>query len=437
LEEYYGNLINNLTIGASVINNNGQIIFVNDAYSKGIMEEKDFMLRTNMYSPEYNKKLSVNIFRTVMERQHEVRERQVYVNEQGFAYNVTVFEKPVFKNNKVEYVLAYAENIVPLARKRESHLAGGTKSPDFICESAPMRQLEEQLRKIVFFPTNILLIGETGVGKDVVAEFIHRNSYRWDNPFVAVNCAAISETLIEAELFGYEKGSFTGASMKGKKGLVEQADGGTLFLDEINSLPLSGQGNLLRAIEKKTIRRIGATEECSVDFHLITASNEDLETCVKNKTFREDLYYRINVITKRIPPLRERKDDIIPLAIYFTQVFCKQYHIDISLTSDIFDKLLSYDWPGNVRELKNYIEHYIVTGDSSTPNSGHPGDCATVQKTAPTITSYGSLKEMLAEYEKEIIKDALRNSASKGEAAKKLGIDPAVLSRKIFKYRLI
>ena len=177
---------------------------------------------------------------------------------------------------------------------------------------------------------------------------------------ITVNCAAFSENLIESELFGYEKGSFTGANKEGKMGLVEAADGGTLFLDEINSLPLSIQGKILRTLEEKSIQRVGSTKTKKVDFRLIAATNRNLTEMVHDGTFREDLYYRLQVIPLTIPPVRERQEDIVPLCLHFLHHFCIKYNLQKNLSEQVLETLKNYDWPGNVREIRNFAERIVV-----------------------------------------------------------------------------
>lgn len=437
MKSYYEALLNSITEGASIIDRDGYIRFTNDAYAKKIREEKQFMTTSNMYSEIYDKKLSFNVFRAVMKEKREIRKTQIYLNEQGLAFRVMVYEKPVLVDGSIEQVLAFAENVVYLGQADNLEQFSDIHST-FICESPAMRRLVKQAKFIASRPVNVLLSGETGVGKDKIAELIYQNSERRNRPFVAINCAAIAENLIESELFGYEDGAFTGAAKKGKKGLIEQADGGTLFLDEINSLPLGLQGKLLRALETKTIRRVGAVTERKVDFRLISASNTDLAAYVQEGHFREDLFFRINVITIPIPPLRERKEDIPRLLEYFVGQFNQQYNVDVHLTNQIYRDALMYSWPGNVRELRNFAERLVVSGISSfgslqasTFQAGR-----TEHDGLPVSVSSGTLKQRIAHFEKEIIKEALKSNKTKLSAAKALGIDPAVLSRKILKYGL-
>lgn len=231
-----------------------------------------------------------------------------------------------------------------------------------IAESNEMKKIIRVCKQVASYNSRILLLGESGVGKEVIANFIHRHSQVADDKFVAVNCAAIPESLFESEFFGYEKGTFTGAE-KSKPGLIENADGGTLFLDEISEMPLELQAKLLRVLETMTVRRVGGMNEMPVAFRLISASNQNMFELVEQGKFRRDLYYRINAIPVTISPLRKRKKDILALANYFLDSFNQKYEANVTLSKQHLHHLMSSDWLGNARELKNYIEYVVVTAE--------------------------------------------------------------------------
>jgi PAS domain S-box-containing protein len=235
-----------------------------------------------------------------------------------------------------------------------------------IAESSTMRELMTFSRRIAASGVSaILLQGESGTGKDVIAKFLHRESPRRDSPFVAINCAAIPETLLESELFGYEKGAFTDARAQ-KKGVLDLADGGTVFLDEIGEIPLHLQAKLLRVLEEQSFRRLGGIKDVSVNVRIITATNKNLSEAVRQLEFREDLFYRLNVIQILIPPLREHKDDIAPLADFFVELYNRKFKRDIQgFSSEASERLANHNWPGNVRELRNCIERAMVLEESS------------------------------------------------------------------------
>jgi DNA-binding NtrC family response regulator len=231
------------------------------------------------------------------------------------------------------------------------------KSHDLIYRSRSMKEVVALAENVATVDTAVLILGESGTGKEVVANHIHKCSHRSEQRFVPVNCAAISSNLVESELFGYEKGAFTGAAAR-TRGKFEFADKGTLFLDEIGDLPLESQGKLLRALQEKKFHRVGGTEEIPVDVRIICATNRDLEAMVHQKKFRQDLFYRINVFPIMIPPLRQRKDDIVPIAEYLITTFpFGNHHV---LTEGACQKLKEYPWPGNVRELANVLERCLI-----------------------------------------------------------------------------
>ena len=240
------------------------------------------------------------------------------------------------------------------------------KSHDFagiIGESASIKAILTEVKKVTDTRSSVLLLGETGTGKELFARVIHHNSSRRDMPFVPINCSAIPENLLETELFGHLKGAFTGA-VASKRGLLEEADGGTVFLDEIGDMSLPLQAKLLRVIEDQVIRPVGSTKGTKADIRFITATNQDLRAAVKAGTFREDLYYRINVISLQIPPLRERKDDIRELVMHYLDKYGQEMGKPVKdVTAEAMDVLVNYDWPGNVRELQNVVERAILIAD--------------------------------------------------------------------------
>ncbi|MBI1895586.1 MAG: sigma 54-interacting transcriptional regulator [Acidobacteria bacterium] len=250
--------------------------------------------------------------------------------------------------------------------------AAPAQTQEVVAESHAMRKVMSFARRIAASEAStILLEGENGTGKDLIAKAIHYQSVRRDGSFIAINCAAIPETLLESELFGYEKGAFTDARAQ-KKGLLELADGGTLFLDEIGEIPLVLQAKLLRVLEDQTFRRLGGIKDISVDIRVIAATNKDLREAVKEGAFRQDLFFRLNVIQMTIPPLRDRPEDTLPLARFFIQHYNRKFKRNImGYAPETADVLLAHDWPGNVRELRNAIERAMILEESAllTPAS--------------------------------------------------------------------
>jgi transcriptional regulator with PAS, ATPase and Fis domain len=275
------------------------------------------------------------------------------------------------------------------------------------------------------------LSGESGVGKSLIARMIHRTSDRKDKPFLQINCGAIPESLIESELFGYEAGAFTGADRRGKPGLFESADGGTIFLDEISELPLHLQSKLLGVIQNKEFFRVGGREVTSVDVRLIAASNKDLAALAAAGKFREDLYYRLNVVPIRLPALRERREDIPLLIRYFTDRFNRKYQTYKEIASELVNELVTRPWKGNVRELENLVERLIVTSAE---------EVITREYAAPTAGQrdgqhHLSLKEMLFEQEQKILLQAVRQYGTTRRVAEALGISQASAARKLKEIR--
>jgi two-component system nitrogen regulation response regulator NtrX len=306
---------------------------------------------------------------------------------------------------------------------------------EIIGESKPMRLLYEQIIRVA--PTNgrVLITGETGTGKELVARAIHRNSRRANGPFIKVNCAAIPEELIESELFGHEKGAFTGA-ISTKVGKFEQAHGGTLFLDEIGDMSLSTQAKVLRTLQENEIQRVGGGKVIKVDVRVIAATNKDLEKEIREGRFREDLFYRINVIPLHVPPLRERKEDIPLLTDHFIRQFCRENGKRLkSISPEALKLLQRYDWPGNVRELRNIIERLIIMVEGDEISAEDVASAISVRKGISTEGK--SLREIVSEYEKRLILEALeRNNWNISKTARELKMDRANLHRKLRGWKL-
>ena len=300
------------------------------------------------------------------------------------------------------------------------------------------RQMEELLSKASLYAKSdapVLILGESGVGKELLARYIHRESGR-KGKFVSINCAAIPENLFESELFGYTKGAFTGA-LSDKPGLFEEADGGTLFLDEVGELPLPLQAKLLRVLQEGEVRRLGSNRTKKVDVKLVAATNRDLKEFVSQGKFREDLYYRLNVLTLKIPPLRERPEDITALTGYFLKKFSSKYGKKVEMTPEALEILLSYPFPGNVRELENLIHRLVITSngtvkpedlkDLTDSNSQSPQEI--------TLDFSEPLPQKVARLEKMMIEEALKRTGYvQTKAAKLLGIDEKSLRYKRRKY---
>ncbi|NSW92959.1 MAG: sigma 54-interacting transcriptional regulator, partial [Firmicutes bacterium] len=310
----------------------------------------------------------------------------------------------------------------------------GIKS-NIIYKSLKMEGIMALVEKIARVDSNVLISGESGVGKGLIAETIHKMSKRSNKEFVSINCGAIPETLLESELFGYERGAFTGARKDGKTGLIELADKGTLFLDEISELPIHMQVKLLKVVNEKKFMRIGGVDTKTVDVRIIAATNRDLNKMICEGRFREDLYYRLNVIPLYICPLRERKEDIIVLAKYFVEKLNLKYSTNIRLSKEVFEALLEYDWPGNVRELENCIERLVVTADNEVIDYDDlPGFLSKNRKEEMVETKLRPLKEAMEQTEKQLIVAAYNYLKNTYKIAEVLGISQPTVVRKLKKY---
>ena len=306
-------------------------------------------------------------------------------------------------------------------------------STSIVVKSAAMQRLWTLIQNTANTKANILITGETGVGKSAIAKAIHNMSSRANGPFIEVNCAVLHENLIESELFGYEKGAFTGAASGGKIGKIELANHGTLFLDEIGELPHHIQSKLLQLIQEKTIERLSGTRRIELDFRLLVATNRNLEEEVQRGLFRSDLFYRLNVIRIHIPPLRQRPEDILPLAHQFLERFCGEYGKQLALSPRFVAFLEQYPWPGNVRQLENLMERLVITAQdpildvTALPVEFTGGD-------TPLPAPTGTLAERMVAFEGQIIRDSYRRCGTTVAVAKELGISQATAARKIAKY---
>jgi len=294
-------------------------------------------------------------------------------------------------------------------------------------------ELCENIREVAGSESSVLILGETGTGKELIARAIHANSKRMGGPFVPINCGAIPESLIESEIFGYEKGSFTGA-VRAKRGLIEIAEDGTLFLDEVGEIAPKMQVDLLRVVQDKTFFRVGGVERLKTDFRLISATHQDLGRQIAAGTFRQDFFYRINVITLRVPPLRERKEDIPLLTSYFVQRFARETNRDVdSVNDDATAILVRYPWPGNIRELENVVERAVVTSKSRVIRPEAFAYLASDMVCAPELSGPRSLQGAEAAHIKHILDEEGWNIS---RAAKTLAVDRTTLHKKIRKYSL-
>lgn len=308
---------------------------------------------------------------------------------------------------------------------------------NYIATSDSMIRIFTKAKQVAPYPTTILLLGDTGVGKEVISTFIYRNSDRAGKPFIKINCSAIPEPLMESELFGYEKGAFTGARDKGKMGLFELANHGTILLDEIGDMSLPLQAKLLRTLQENEIMRIGGSQPIKLDVRLIAATSRNIEKMVAEGDFLDALYYRLNVVELRIPPLRERQEDIIPLAEFYLQHFCEKYKLNKEFAPDVRACFLQYGWPGNVRELRNTVENLTVS--CMGPQilrvdlpARIAGDLPIAAQVRPQYTET-TMKQAVESLQRDLVTEALYKEGSLRKAAAALDMDPTTLSRLVKK----
>ena len=496
LSRFYEAVLDNLTDGVYVLDDRGNYIFGNSTYLQKLNISRDTLLSWNVYrlleegtidvcisDRVYREKRRVVMFQDVYGQDGlgQTTFRQMVIstpifNEAGEVQNILAITRPLDDLNQLYYEASLGG--VAQASARDAQML--FQDTDLIAVSPAMQNVLEMARMVAGVDSAVLITGESGTGKEVIAEYLHRAGSRAKRPLVVINCASLPENLLEAELFGYERGAFTGAAPGGKRGLFEEADGGTLFLDEINSLPLNLQGKLLRAIETKTIQHLGSAKTIRVNFRLVSATNENLEQLMAEKLFRPDLYYRLNVIPMALPPLRERKEDIIPLANHFLRHFCQKHRKNKVFSPKTLKNMEDYDWPGNVRQLKNFVERAVVmsldevieitniavlSGSGNRPPtspagftaSSLPAPAAALAATPPAsplpspasaveissdvrlmqlLAAGVSLSDFVGQCEKEYLRCALQQYPTSYKAAAALGTSQASIIRRKQKYGL-
>ncbi len=310
---------------------------------------------------------------------------------------------------------------------------------NIISKSKDMMDIIQLAKRLSEIDSSVLITGESGVGKGVVAKYIHDLGYRKDKPFIKVNCGAIPEALTESELFGYEHGAFTGSKKQGKKGMFELAHEGTIFLDEIGELSLNNQVKVLQVIQDKEILKVGGVKPIKVDVRIIAATNKDLKEMIKKKGFREDLYYRLNVVPIQIPPLRERSDDIIPLIQHFLIKYNNKFNVQKRIDPNTMNYLIRYPWHGNVRELENIIERLVITTSHSIIVPDNLPEFILDnedEKCIFKIPYNEELKASLEDVEKQIIYNAVKRYKTTRKVAKILGVSQPTIVRKMSKYNI-
>lgn len=355
--------------------------------------------------------------------------------------------EPVEVDDNVFEILQEYESIIRVQKQgiiklREDKLRRrgfNAKENGLVGVSHEVRQVRDLIFRLQHTDASVLIMAETGCGKELIAQEIQRHSMRWDKTYIKVNCSAFPESLFESELFGYEAGSFTGASKQGKKGLFEAANGGTLFLDEIGELPIYLQAKLLRVLQEQEITRVGGTESIPVDVRIIAATNQDLHQLINEGKFRKDLFFRLNVIPVFLSPLRDRKEDIPVLAKHFLQKYCQKYDHLKDFTQNGLDALQAYNWPGNVRELENIVERLVVWGTSEHLSRDDILMVSRFDRDTPLRwfePEHTPLQELVRAVETDAILQAMRRCGSTRKAAKALGLSQSALMRRLKEYKI-
>jgi len=442
--------------GILVTDGNADVVMVNDSYFRITGLNKEDIVGKNFREFVQNKPYKKVACLDVLEKKAPVTYTHTNLLP---GRTVMVTASPIFDDKgQVRLVVTNTRDMTEMVQLREQlekaqemeelyfkHLDKLPQSPGGpIAVNTKMKELYAAALKVSAVDVTVLITGESGVGKEVVAKYIHDNSPRKSAPFVAVNCGAIPEPLLESEFFGYVGGAFTGAFKTGKKGLFETADGGTLFLDEIGDLPFNLQVKLLRALDAGEITRVGSNSPTPVNIRLLAATNKDLETMIQTHKFREDLYYRLNVVNIDIPPLRERPEDIRPLCMYFLHDCNRRYGQNKRISLDVLRAIESYTWPGNIRQLKHAVERMVVLSNGDYVElSSLPGwdGCHNIQNPADsgeavTLNRFVPIPQAVEEIEKQILCHAMKLHSSSRQIAKSTGIDQTTVLRKIKKYGL-
>ncbi|OLN21564.1 hypothetical protein BTO30_14340 [Domibacillus antri] len=443
MSKMFSDMINSLYDGVYITDGHGFTVKVNTAYERitGISSEK--VVGLHMRDLEKAGYISKSVSIQVIQEKRALTRMQELANGR----KVIVSASPVFgRDQTILYVVSSVRDITELIRLKlendelkDGQFESGAGSAEldklpFIAEDEETKQFFALARKVAKTNVTVCLTGESGVGKTMTASYIHRHSSRADHPFIEVNCGALPANLIEAELFGYVGGAFTGALAKGKKGFVEMAHRGTLFLDEIGDMPLELQVKLLKVLDDFSFTPVGSTSARQVDIRVIAATNQPLEELVKKGDFREDLYYRLTVVPMHIPPLRERREEIPLLLSYYMDQFNAMHETAVSLSPEARHFLCEYDWPGNIRELKNAVEYLVVTSDSSTVGVEQlPAKIRRVPSVIRPIVEGRiiPLKEATDMVEKQLIMKAMQLHKTTRKAAEALQVSQSTIVSKM------
>lgn len=427
--------------GIYIVDQSGKTIYVNKAYEDISGFSRDELIGKHMKDLTEAGYVNQSVSLLVLERKEEISLIQqlgkqkkdvivtgnpIFTNDEKIKYVITSV-RDITQLNELKNKLQRAEKFSEIQNYRYIFDLDDTDKPSILYNSSVMHNIVKKVEQIAEFPTNVLITGPSGVGKEEIANLIHYLSNRKEKPIIKVNCTALPDNLLESELFGYEPGAFTGANKEGKIGLLELANEGTFLLDEIGEMPVALQVKLLRVIQEKEVQRIGSTKSKRLNIRFISATNQDLTKKVQNGSFREDLYYRLKVVELTLPPLKDRREDIEPLANHFFHALKKKFRVDKEMAPSTKSMLQAYDWPGNVRELRNVIENVLVSVPDYTIRPEHlPSSFIKTNTENET-----PLKDRVKSYEKVIIEKSIQEYGSIRKAAKALNVHHSTLVKKI------
>ncbi|SDO13481.1 sigma-54 interaction domain-containing protein [Halobacillus aidingensis] len=433
-----------------VTDGDGKTLRVSDSAKMLWGIEPKELVGKSVYEHEKNHVFDPSVAALVLEKKEKVQTIQTtktgkrllvvgtpIKDEEGKIVRVINTSRDVTKENELEMEVKKTRNLLEgYKRQMEQLKEKEEQDHTIIHKSKKMQEVLMLSKKVAQVDSTVLITGESGVGKEVIASFIHQCSPRKDKPFIKVNCGAIPRELLESELFGYEGGAFTGAK-KGKKiGMFEASDGGTLFLDEISELPLDLQVKLLRTLQEKEIQRVGSTKTIKIDTRILAATNRNLSQLVEEGEFREDLFYRVHVLPIQIPPLRDRKEDIPPLAHHFLEQFNKKYHTELRFSYTAVEEIMNQPWKGNVRELQNFVERIAVfTDEKEISNESFPF-YQNVQSNHGEVVKVHALipfREARRLVEDQLLALAKEKCSTMNEMAKVLGVNQSTISRRMKK----
>lgn len=457
LKENYDMLLgifNRMKIGIWITDEKGVVLMVNDESVKTGGLKREDLIGESMSDLIKIGYITESSALNALESGKE----EAIIEEMGEGGHCLATSLPLEKDGKLDLIICVERDISEIVNLRnalqnqkditakireqllQANIDTETDDDEIVANSFKMIRVKETAQRIGSLNATTIILGESGTGKERIADLVYKSSQRVDRPFIKVNCAAIPESLIESELFGYEGGAFTGAKSSGQKGMFEEADGGTIFLDEIGELPMSMQSKLLRVLENGEIRRVGASASISVDVRIIAATNRNLKKEVEKGRFRDDLYYRLMVLPIFIPSLKERKEDLLPLVNLFLRQFNNKYHLKKSFSDSAVREIEEYSWPGNVRELRNMVERLVVSGEGEEISGFQVRMCLIGAQDGESdvvdiFSSDVSLEKMMFNYEKRIIVEAVERYGSMSEAARRLGINKSTISRKLKMYK--